>query len=71
MAEKAIFHAELMGYAKTRGYASGWVSHKYREKFGVWPNDPRITTSPSISPSLSTRNWIKSRQIAFAKRRAG
>jgi DNA repair protein RadD len=69
--DKAIFHAELRGYAAARGYGEGWIAHKYREKFGVWPNDPRIKSSPAISPSLSTRNWITGRQIAWAKRRAG
>ena len=68
-AEKAIFHAELKGYAERRGYADGWVSHKYRQRFGVWPNDPRIKSGPPISPSLQTRNWIISRQIAWAKGR--
>jgi DNA repair protein RadD len=69
VAEKAIFFAELRGYAEARGYAEGWLAHKYREKFGVWPNDPRIRSWPALSPSLATRNWIKSRQIAFAKGR--
>jgi superfamily II DNA or RNA helicase len=67
--EKAIFHAELKGYAQQRGYVDGWVSHKYREKFGVWPNDPRFKTAPALSPSLQTRNWLVSRQIAWAKGR--
>jgi DNA repair protein RadD len=67
--EKAVFfYAELRGYAEARGYAQGWIAHKYRNRFGVWPNDPRITSSPPISPSLSTRNWTISRAIAFAKR---
>ena len=68
MADKATFYAELRGYAEARGYADGWIAHKYREKFGVWPNDPRVKSSPPISPLLSTRNWIISRQIAFARR---
>jgi DNA repair protein RadD len=69
IADKAIFYAELKGYAEARGYADGWASHKYREKFKTWPNDPRIKCGPAISPSLQTRNWIKSRQIAFVKAR--
>ena len=67
--EKAIFHAELRGFAAARGYAPGWVAHKFKEKFGVWPNDPRIRSGPAISPSLQTRNWILSRKIAFTKSR--
>ena len=69
VAEKAISHAELKGFAEIRGYADGWVAHKYRERFAVWPNDPRIKLGPAIAPSLATRNWVKSRQIAFAKAR--
>jgi DNA repair protein RadD len=69
IAEKAIFHAELRGLAAARGYADGWISHKFKERFGTWPNDPRIRSGPVLSPSLQTRNWIISRQIAFAKGR--
>ena len=69
IAEKAIFFAELKGFATTRGYAEGWIAHKFKEKFSTWPNDPRIRSGPAISPSLSTRNWLISRQIASAKRR--
>jgi DNA repair protein RadD len=69
IAEKAIFHAQLRGFAADRGYRDGWVSHKFKEKFGVWPNDPRIRSGPALSPSLATRNWILSRNIAFTKGR--
>ena len=67
IAEKALFYAQLRGFAAGKGYREGWASHKYREKFGVWPNDPRVKSAPAISPSLQTRNWILSRKIAFAK----
>jgi superfamily II DNA or RNA helicase len=67
--EKAAFFGELQGYAQVRGYSEGWASHKYRERFGVWPNDPRIRCATPTPPSLKTVNWIRSRQIAFAKRR--
>ncbi len=65
--DKALFYAELKGYAEVKRYSDGWASHKYREKFGVWPNLPQIKSSSAISPSVATRNWILSRQIAFAK----
>ena len=44
--DKAAFFSELKGHATLRGYNDGWASHKYRERFGVWPNDPRIRCSP-------------------------
>jgi hypothetical protein len=59
------------GYATVRGYSVGWAAHKYREQFGVWPNDPRIRCATASPPSLKTKNWIVSRQIAFAKGRRG
>ena len=67
--DQAEFYAELKGYAATRGYNPGWVAHKFREKFGSWPNAPLIRNVESTSPSLKTENWIRSRQIAYAKSR--
>ena len=67
--EQAEFFAELKGHAQARGYASGWASHKFRERFDVWPNDPFIKNVEPTPPSLKTKNWITSRQIAFAKSR--
>jgi DNA repair protein RadD len=67
--DKAAFFSELRGYATLRGHQEGWAAHKYREKFGVWPNDPRIRCAAPAPPSLKTKNWLVSRQIAFAKGR--
>jgi DNA repair protein RadD len=65
--DKVAFYGELLWIAGDRGYASGWASHKFKERFGVWPNDPRIRCAPPTPPSLKTKNWLVSRQIAFAK----
>jgi DNA repair protein RadD len=67
--EKAAFFGELKGYAAGRGYNDGSAPHKYRERFAIWPNDPRVQCARPTSPSLKTKNWIVSRQIAFAKAR--
>jgi DNA repair protein RadD len=64
--DMAQFFAELRGYAQHKGYAEGWAAHKFKEKFGVWPNGVGKNV---VAPSLTTLNWIRSRQIAFAKRR--
>jgi DNA repair protein RadD len=69
IADKAAFFSELRGYATVRGFNDGWASHKYRERFGIWPNDPRVKCATASAPSLKTKNWIVSRQIAFAKAR--
>jgi len=53
--------------AVERGYKPGWVAHKYREKFGDWPQHGGV--SP-IKPSPEVLSWVRSRNIAFAKRRA-
>jgi len=65
LAEQVQFYRELKFYAGDRGYKSGWVAHKFKEKFGYWPN--RLDHLPPVTPSLTTLGWIRSRQIAFAK----
>jgi DNA repair protein RadD len=64
--DMAQFFAELRGYAQHKGYAEGWAAHKFKEKFGVWPNGVGRNV---VSPNLTTLNWIRSRQIAWAKGR--
>jgi DNA repair protein RadD len=66
---KAAFHAELKWIARERGYSPGWVAHKFKTRFNVWPNDWRVKTAEPRPPSLATRNWIKSQNIAWAKGR--
>jgi DNA repair protein RadD len=68
--DKVAFFADLKGHAEIKGYNDKWCAHKYREKFGVWPNDPRVRCARPTPPSLKTSNWLKSRAIAFRKRRA-
>ena len=70
IADKISFHAELLWIARERGHKPGWVGHKYKERFGAWPNDPRVRSAIPRPPSLKTKNWIVSRRIAFAKARA-
>lgn len=67
--EKAQFYGELLRFAKIKGYKLGWAANKYREKFGVWPNDPRVKNAPEHTPIPETLNWITSRNIAWAKRK--
>lgn len=66
-ADMAAFHAELRWIARDRGYSGGWVAHKFKEKFGTWPDDPAIKFADPAPPSLKTRQWVRSRQIAWAK----
>lgn len=64
--KKQEFYGQLLTLAQERGYSEGWVSHKYREKFTVWPRGLQRIPMPV---SLEVARWIKSRQIAWAKAR--
>jgi DNA repair protein RadD len=63
--DSTIFYRELKHYAGERGYKAGWVAHKFRERFGCWPNG--LEHLPPLEPSRATSNWIRSKQIAYAK----
>jgi DNA repair protein RadD len=64
------FIAMLKGYASERGYdkPDGFAWHKFKERFGREPL-VYIKYVEQIPPDLKTRNWIKSRLIAYAKAR--
>jgi DNA repair protein RadD len=62
--ERERFHRQLAAIARQRAYKSGWVAHKYREKFGSWP--PTRFVEP-LEPSPEVRAWVRSRAIAYAK----
>jgi ribosomal protein S8 len=62
--EEQFFYSELLHIAKEKGYIANWAKHKYKEKFGAWPVNLYQTTR---IPSLTTINWVKYRQIAWAK----
>ena len=50
-----------------RGYKAGWAAVNYKEKFGDWP--PYGATPTPIDPTPEVRSWVRSRLIAYAKRR--
>lgn len=64
--QKQDFIAGLKSWAQQKGYQSGWVAHKYMEKFGVWPNDPRLRVDAGPI-TADVANWIRSQQIRYAK----
>jgi len=67
LSENQNFYSELLYYAKMRGYKEGWAAHKYKEKYGVYPKG--LHTKPQATSS-KTANWIKSKNIAWAKAKA-
>jgi superfamily II DNA or RNA helicase len=67
--ERIKFHAELRHIADQRSYKSGWAAQQYKTKFGSFP--PWAWNElPTSTPSAPTLSWVRSRAIAYAKRRA-
>lgn len=67
--DKAAFYGALKTYASGHGYKHGWAAHKYKTRFGVWPNDARIKNAPPVPITAEVRAWIMAQMIRFAKRR--
>jgi DNA repair protein RadD len=58
------WHAELSFIAAKRGYRSGWVAYKFKEKFGTWP---AVRVIEPREPPAEVLSWIRSCNIAFAR----
>jgi hypothetical protein len=65
--DKQRWYSMMLGYADQRGHNPGWAFHKYREKFGVKPGNQ--FRKIALAPDEQVLNWIKSRNIAWAKSR--
>ncbi|MEI8396291.1 MAG: DEAD/DEAH box helicase [Rhodospirillaceae bacterium] len=61
------FYGQLKQYESDHKYRSGWADNQYRDFVGTWPNAYRYAPKRPVSPEVLS--WIKSRQIAYAKRR--
>ena len=61
---KSEWLGELYYYAQTRGYSEGWAAHKYKSKFGVWPNKIKATLANHVSEEVS--NWIRRENIRYS-----
>ena len=70
MQDKREWMIQLTSIALEKGYKDGWISHKYREKFGVWPkgHDIGLDEVENAKISENVLNFVKSRQIAYSKR---
>jgi DNA repair protein RadD len=62
--ERMRWHSMLTYIANQRGYRSGWIAHKYKEKFGTWP---AVGAVKPIPPTPEVLSWVRSRSIAYAK----
>jgi DNA repair protein RadD len=62
-ADKEVAYAELLGYARERGFKDGWAYYAAKELFGSAPrNRPE-----AIEPSRKTRDLIRHLNIKRAK----
>ncbi len=67
MDDKTDWYAQLLYYAQQRGKKHGWVSHTYRDKFGVWPT--QMSGVKAEVPGKEVLGFIHHKNIAYAKRR--
>ena len=66
-AERERWHAMLIQIGQEHGYSPKWPGVNYQKKFGCWP---AWGAAPEpIPPTPECRSWVRSRMIAFAKRR--
>lgn len=62
--EKQAVYSQLLAIAMARRYSDGWVAHKYREFFGVWP---RGLVSACAEPTREVLSFVRSSAVRFAK----
>lgn len=65
--EKQAFYSQLLAIAESKGYRDGWIAHKYREYFGVWP---RGLEDVATQPTKVVHDFLRHLQIRDAKRAA-
>lgn len=66
--DKQTVYSMLQEMASRHGYSSGWVAHKYRSIFDVWPRG-LSQVHKEASPEL--QRWVRSQNIRFAKAKKG
>jgi superfamily II DNA or RNA helicase len=62
--DKQEFYSQLLGVAQEKGRQPGWVAHRYRDYFGVWP---RGMENVPAAPSEEVKGFLKHLQIRAAK----
>jgi superfamily II DNA or RNA helicase len=66
MTDKADFYAQVLWIARERGRSTGWASHTYRDKFGVWPVGEAKAVQPKPA-TLEVLSFVKAKDIRFSK----
>lgn len=64
--QKRVWLSGLKYICDLQGYNQGWAAHKFKEKFGTWPNNIHVDPMP---PTSEVQRWVTSRRIAWAKGR--
>ncbi|WP_082577612.1 MULTISPECIES: DEAD/DEAH box helicase [unclassified Massilia] len=62
--DKQEFYSQLLGVAQEKGRQPGWVAHRYRDYFGVWP---RGMQNVPTAPTDEVRGFLIHLQIKAAK----
>ena len=63
--EKRLFYGMLEHHRRIKGFQQGWASHKYKEKFGTWPNHYR--DQGPIEPDAAFNRYLRHLNIKWAK----
>ena len=63
--DKLRFYSELLGYAKSKNYNTGWADHKHNERFGHFPAKKKGVVA--VKPSKETVSYIRHLQIKYNK----
>jgi superfamily II DNA or RNA helicase len=66
--QKQDWYSQLRAVAASKGYQEGWISHKYKEKFGVWPKGLRDTCK---EPTVEVKKFLQYLNIRRAKSNQG
>lgn len=62
--DKQDVYSQLLAIKYARGYSDGWVSHKYRSLFDVWPKGLERTCK---EPTEAVISWVRGQNIRHAK----
>jgi hypothetical protein len=66
--EKEQIFGMLKWICAERRRKEGWAAYKFKELYGVWPSDMGLKDTEPCRPSDELLSWIKSRDIAWARR---
>jgi superfamily II DNA or RNA helicase len=66
MVDKQAWYSGFLWIARERGLKEGWAAYRYREKFGVWPN--QLRKEPAV-PTSAVRSYDTYLRIKYAKGR--